>query len=76
VGKPTRLNRKKKAATMILAQRLTGWGSTRVRKTIRIGVNIKTAIPSQTNWFKFMSAIAFAASPLKMRNTSPADKSA
>jgi hypothetical protein len=37
-----------------------------------MGVNIRTAIPSQTNWFKFLSAIGFfAKSPLQMRKTSP-----
>jgi hypothetical protein len=36
-----------------------------------MGVNIKTAIPSQTNWLKFMLAIDFAKSPLQMRKTSP-----
>ena len=65
------MNRKKKAATMIFAQRLTDWGSTRVRKTIRMGVNIRTAIPSQRSGFKFLSAIDFAKSPLQMRKTSP-----
>jgi hypothetical protein len=58
------VEQEKKAATMILAQRLTDWGNTRVKKTIRIGVKIRTGTPSQTNWFNFMSANAFPMSPL------------